>query len=287
MESQEELKDLKDELHRKIGRNMVMFQYMEQMLKFLVANGRFAGNINSLKSEIEKKRADVNKKTMGQLVGNFLENTYSEYEDSNDRAESDLPYFSFDFRIQTDEAYYETRKATLASIVSERNELIHHLLSRYNFQSDDSCIELGQYLDKQHDRLKPEIKNMQDLVENFIKCRKKAAVYLQSDACEKEFRLADIRQNPVVIWLGQIAREVTREDGWTLLSIAGKILKTQKPGEVADCLKQCGVKTLKGIILATGIFELKEEPTGSGGIRLLYRLSPGWELSEHKNTVCY
>ena len=95
MEPQETPTILKDELHRKIGRNMIMFQHMEQMLKFLVANGQFAGNIHSLKARIEKKRADVNKKTMGQLVGNFLESTYSEYEDNGDTSESDLPYFSF------------------------------------------------------------------------------------------------------------------------------------------------------------------------------------------------
>ncbi|MBM9606746.1 hypothetical protein [Desulfopila inferna] len=286
MKSQEEWKDLKDELHRKIGRNILMFQHMEQMLKFLVANGRFAGNIKSLKEKTEKKRADTYKKTMGQLVGNFLETTYSEYEDSDDRAESDLPYISFDFKIQADEACYEKRRQVLASIVSERNELVHHLLPRYNFQSNESCIELGNYLDEQHDRLKPEISDMQNVVDTFIKSRNEAVAYIQSETFEKEFRLADIRQNPVVIWLAQITKEASREDGWTLLSIAGKIIKTQKTSEFANCLKQCGVKTLKGIILAAEIFDLKEEPTNNGGIRLLYRLSSGWELSNNKKAVC-
>ncbi len=286
MDSQETPTNSKDELHRKLGRNMLMFQHIEHMLKFLVANGQFAGNIYTLKERIEKKRADVNKRTMGQLVGNFLENTYSDFEDSGDRAESDLPHFSFDFRVQADEAYYETKKTTLASIVAERNELIHHLLPRYRFQSDESLIECGKYLDEQHERLKPEIKDMEALVESFIKGRKELAEYLQSDDYVRDSRLADIRENPVIIWLGQIAREACREDGWALLSVAGKILKTQKPEEVASCLKLCGVKTLKGILLASEIFELKEEPTSSGGIRLLYRLSPGWELSDSKKTVC-
>ena len=69
------------------------------------------------------------------------------------------------------------------------------------------------------------------------------------------------------------------------LSVAGTILIRERPEEIARSLKQCGAKTLKGIILAAEIFQLKEEPTGSGGIRLLYRLFPGWELSEHKKTV--
>ena len=286
MDSQETPTNSKEELHRKLGRNMLLFQQMEQMLKFLVANGRFSGNIHTLKAKIEKQRTDVKKRTMGQLVGDFLENTYSEFEDSGDRDESELPHFSFDFRIHADETYYETKKTTLASIVAERNDLIHQLLPRYRFQSDENFIECGKDLDDQYERLKPEIKEMEALVESFIKSRKELAEYLQSDDYVRDSRLADIRQNPVIIWLGQIAREAGRKDGWALLSVAGKILKTERPEEVSSCLKLCGVKTLKGILLASEIFELKEEPTSSGGIRLLYRLSPGWELSEHKKAIC-
>jgi hypothetical protein len=105
-----------------------------------------------------------------------------------------LPHFSFDFKIQADEAYYETRKQPLASIVAERKELIHHLLLRYRFQSDESFIECGKHLDEQY-----EIKYMKELGKNFIERRK----------------------------------------------------------EVAIC-----------------------------GMRLPYRLSPGWELSDHKKTAC-
>ena len=61
MDSQKIPTNSKDELHRKIGRNMLLFQQMEQMLKFLVANGRVGGNIHTLKARIEKQRADVNK----------------------------------------------------------------------------------------------------------------------------------------------------------------------------------------------------------------------------------
>jgi hypothetical protein len=61
MDSQKIPTNSKDELHRKIGRNMLLFQQMEQMLKLLVANGRVGGNIHTLKARIEKQRADVNK----------------------------------------------------------------------------------------------------------------------------------------------------------------------------------------------------------------------------------
>jgi hypothetical protein len=64
--------------------------------------------------------------------------------------------------------------------------------------------------------------------------------------------------------------------------VAGQVLKRQKPDEVKDCLSLCKAKSLKGIIVATEIFDLKEEPTDKGGIRVLYRLSAGWKLGSAK-----
>jgi len=54
-----------------------------------------------------------------------------------------------------------------------------------------------------------------------------------------------------------------------LSSVAGSI----KPGknELKDKL---GHKTLKAMTLATGLFDINEELTDKGGIRVLYRLKP-------------
>ncbi len=39
MEAKIELEKAKNEVLRKIGRNMLLFQQLEQMLKYLIANG--------------------------------------------------------------------------------------------------------------------------------------------------------------------------------------------------------------------------------------------------------
>lgn len=94
-----------------------------------------------------------------------------------------------------------------------------------------------------------------------------------------ELTLNELRQTRLVVWLGQIAEEAARNDGWTYLNTAGQILQTQQPEEVTSIKKKFGYKSLKDIILASQLFDFMEEPTEKGGVRVLYKLQEGWELS--------
>ena len=49
MESDTELERLRNEVFRKIGRNVLNFQNLERKLKFLIANGQIAGYASELR----------------------------------------------------------------------------------------------------------------------------------------------------------------------------------------------------------------------------------------------
>jgi len=82
MEINVELEKLKNEVLRKIGRNVMLFQQMEHLLKFLVANGTSSAYASELKTNHEQRTATIYKKTMGKVVGEFLENTFSPSEET-------------------------------------------------------------------------------------------------------------------------------------------------------------------------------------------------------------
>ena len=67
------LEDLVREIQRKIGRNILLFQQLEYFLKYVVANRQFSGYSSDLEKIIASRRESVNKQTMGQLVGQFVE----------------------------------------------------------------------------------------------------------------------------------------------------------------------------------------------------------------------
>jgi hypothetical protein len=163
-----------DDVLRKVGRNVVLFQQLEQLLKFVVANGNLTGFASELKTLKEAQENKVNKQTMGTLVGQYVENSNPETDkQSTEPEEIDEAYFSFSFRIECDDDYYESRKEALRKLVSERNDLIHHLLPRFDMKSAESCRVLGKELDDQSDKIRLEMDVKQQLtIFNRKKVRK-------------------------------------------------------------------------------------------------------------------
>jgi hypothetical protein len=268
----EQLENIKNEVLRKIGRNMLLIQRVEHMLKFLIANGKVSGSASELPNIRYKQKATIHKQTMGQLVGQFLSNAYSAGTDDSDVPDSITePHFSFNFTIETDEGSFEARKQALASIVAERNELIHHFLPRFNPSSLESCQEAENYLDGQREKLVPEIENLRSLVDALQNGRKLLAEFLQSDEGKEHFRQSWLRQSRLVNLLQEFSVRASRDDGWTLLNVAGHFLHQYAPDEMANLKNKYGHSTLKGVILATDLFEIFEEPTNKGGVRVLYK----------------
>jgi len=72
MDLEVELEKARNEVLRKIGRNMLLFQQMEYMLKYIVANSELSGNIDELKVNREKRTEKVRTQTMGLLIGQYI-----------------------------------------------------------------------------------------------------------------------------------------------------------------------------------------------------------------------
>lgn len=274
------LDDLVREVQRKIGRNILLFQQLEYLLKYIVANARFSGYSSELEGIISARKESVNKQTMGQLVGQFVENSNPQKNDfSNEPDELKEPHLSFDFRIESDEESYKEKKESLSRLVFERNKLVHNLLPELNPESFESCQKVERDLDKQADKVRIEIKNVQSLAKCLSDGRKKIADYLGSEKGKKEYLLSFLRQDRLVILLAEIATQVVREDGWVLMNTAGLLVKQHAPDELALLHKGTEHKSLKSLMLKTEMFEFKEEKTKKGGTRVLYKLKDGYELS--------
>jgi hypothetical protein len=270
---------MRNEVLRKIGRNLLLFQQMEGMLKFLIANGAIAGYASDLPA-VQKRRAEaISKRTMGQLVGEFLETHLGEEADKQDGPEELREiWISFRFRVETDAAYVEERRAALADIVAERNDLIHHFLPRWDPQSVESTQEADRYLECQREKALVELEVLRGMVKALEDGRRTFGEFVASGEWKRQFHLEGLRQSRLVILLGDIAQQIGRDDGCVLLNTAGELLRQHAPEEFALMAQRLGHKTLKSLILATEIFDIVEEPTKKGGVRVMYRLKPGWSL---------
>lgn len=268
----------KNEVLRKIGRNVMLFQQLEQLLKFIITNGSISGYASELESNQKQKNESIKKQTMGQLVGQYLKTTHSAEELIDDAKEFKEAFISFKFQIESDSVYYETKKADLSKMVFERNELIHHVLPRFDLNSLESCIELEYQLDNQKEKIIHEINDLEQKIKHLQEVKKALVDFIDSDEGKKQFELSWLRQTPLVLLLGDISVQTARPDGWTSINIAGQLIKKYAPEESALLKTKYGYKSLKALILATELFDIYEELTDKGS-RILYKLKPDWALS--------
>jgi hypothetical protein len=176
--------------------------------------------------------------------------------------------------VNADSNFYESKKQALKSLVDDRNDLIHHLLPRFNSESIDSCLETERYLDEQREKLIPEYDYLKSLIDDLNESRRLSADYLSSDEGIKQIELSFLQQSPLISLLLNISIQKPRLDGWTLLSVAGPEIRRILPEEMDQIKNRYGYKTLKEIILASEFFDILEEPTKKGGVRVLFLSKP-------------
>lgn len=267
-----ELEKTRDEVHRKIGRNMLLLQEVEYLLKYLIANGKVAGSISEIMEIRQRQNESVKTKTLGQLVGQYVEDTHKNEMVTEIPGNLQEPHISFSVKVECSSDEYENKKKTLESIVKERNELIHHFLPRFYPDSIENWRKADEYLDQQHAKIFPE----KNFLRHIIAAMKKMAEYLASEEYEKELVSSVSSENPLVVKLVDFAEQFPAgPDGWTWLAAARKDFWKKAPEEMKLLSMD---NTLKNLILATGIFDLAEGRADNSDIQLLYRLKPEWKV---------
>ena len=183
-----ELTKIKNEVLRKIGRNVLLYQQVEHILKYLVSNGRISGNVDTLKSSLEKRKSSVAKRTMGMVAGDFFAEILGEYDSLETNPENpSKAQLSINFRIETEEKHFELRQDKIAALVADRNELIHHLMPKLNTDSVETWIETGRHLDLQREKIIPELEYLQKIAQQFSSMRKELGEYLMSPEGRRQF----------------------------------------------------------------------------------------------------
>jgi len=174
--------DVRDQALRKIGRNVVNFQKMEAMLKFLNTQQALTGSLKDISRIAAQAKKFTSKQPMGQLAEAFLRSVYSNAQGVLEQADPKEVSVSFSLRMELDPALVVERKKALRSVVAERNKLIHKWLATFDPNSLESCKKLAAGLDEQHARIWPEFETLRAIVQAVREYQREAARYLASDA---------------------------------------------------------------------------------------------------------
>ena len=148
-----------DDALRKIGRNLILFQQAEHAIKDLLAIGNLhaSGNHQPDRGEL---LGVWNKQTMGQLLKVFVERHCTNQEPaanfSNNQRETS---FTVSFTLGHTSHEASQRLCALEAPVQERNDFVHHLLTRLPGEGA-SFQDFCDHLDRQHEAIKLEISRL-------------------------------------------------------------------------------------------------------------------------------
>ena len=268
-----ELQTAYDEVLRKIGRNLIMFQKAEHCIKGLVAMGSF----RFAQSDTAKSFVDLvqgMKDTMGGLKSQLFERHYYEGEEPV----AHLPEISDpkEVIIQTTFTRQLTdlhlRRAAIDRMVVERNDLVHNLLVRLEPRSLDSCNDVAGLLDRQREMILPELEWLQDQFRETHEQILGMLRFMTSPEGTEIMRTSELQQCPAIGKLASFAEATAEPEGWVAVRDAYRRLDEDEQSDITRLRKYYNLTSLSSIIAASRLFEIKFERGDDRPGRYFYRL---------------
>lgn len=267
------LKKSIDEIYRKIGKNILSIQKLEYLLKFISIHQNVGAHISQFNEAYKDKVQSVRKQTMGQLVNNHFNNKVDE--SANEPDVSNEPYFSIE--LQFPSTYYDEKYNTLTDLIAKRNDLVHHFFLNYDLQSAKDYQVAEKFLDELYNRINEEVESLKTIAEYIERTKSAFREFIESDQFVKEMEMSYLKNSDLILYLQDIAQNIAREDGWASLSLAGKLIREVIPDEMAMLKQKYGYKSLKPLLLESGLFDLHQEST-----QVFYRVKPAIVFNNRK-----
>lgn len=260
-----------DEVLRRVGRNLVIFQQIEHSLKLLLANHKNAGPIDKYAANLQARADCINTKMLGHLVEKYATEVLRDAGEEVPEKEKPADWFAFSFQISGETAFIEGLRRDLKLMTDERNELVHHFLPRWQQANEEALTATLTYLDAQRQRVLPMHEHLRSTVQHLHETAKQFAEFVASPEYQKQTELLWLQASPLVSLMLEVADQYHRQDGWTYLAQAGDLAARDLPDEVKHFKERYGFKTLKQLLVGANIFNVVDEPLTGGRFRTLYR----------------
>jgi hypothetical protein len=268
----ESIVEAQREVQRKLGRNLLRIQQLEVMVKSIVAHGVFESESGDMHSFLDRRKQDVAKKTLGQVVGELTTDLLSmpgnEEDHQQDHAGDPAKiWFRTSFRIEMSPEDHQCTQQRLAELVELRNELVHHFIEIHDIWTVEGCARAEAYLDDCFRLIDERFGELRKIAQHQDEVRKDIAAVMQSDEF-KDFLLHGILPGGTgAIWssctivnLLLDAEATLAVDGWTPLARAIEYISGREPSHTP---KRYGCSSWRQVLHESAIFTIRREQSGS------------------------
>ncbi len=265
--------NLEAEVLRKIGRNLLIFQQIEYMLKRILGNSRMHGYVHELAINKENRVNGIQKDMLGLLIQRYIDEILSDAnEEQQGPQELSGPWLFFSFKFTGDDKFYELQCRNFELVREERNQLVHQFLPYWRTDSPEQLSIVCEYLDEQRQKILPTWEHLKSVVETMHQAFQEHASHFASEEFNQCLNLMLLQGSPLIQLFCDISTRISRADGWTCLARAGQLVHEEAPNEVAKMKAKYGYDSFKKLLVASKCFEIFDEPLPNGRFRTFYRL---------------
>ncbi|MEC4718163.1 hypothetical protein RY831_03320 [Noviherbaspirillum sp. CPCC 100848] len=266
-----DLKPLHDEVLRRIGRNLLLFQQIEALFKHVLATHKAEGEPENFQERLQKETTAINRSMMGSLVEKYGKEFLQDA--GTDLTDEDRPvaWLSFKFHLVAETDVIVKLQRDMELMKDARNELVHGFLPRWQPDSKERLEDALSYLDQQRENAIPMLEHLRESARHLDEGRRLMLELISSGEHERLMELAWLKSSPLVELLQRVATSLPREDGWTYLALAGNVAMRDLPDEVKNIKERYGLAKFKGLLLASEMFEIRDETLPGGGTRTIYK----------------
>ena len=272
----ENIAEVQREVQRKLGRNLLRIQQLEVMVKSMVAHSVIESESGDIHSFLDKRKQDIAKKTLGQVVGDLTTDLISlpakeEGQQQERPGDPTKIWFRTSFRIEMSPEDHQRTQRRLAELVEMRNELVHHFIEIHDIWTVAGCASADAYLDDCFRLIDERFEELRKMAQHQDEVRKEMANVMQSDGFS-DFLLHGILPGGTgAIWSSCTIVNLLRDaeatlavDGWTPLARAIEHISSREPGHTP---KRYGCSSWRQVLHESAIFTIRREQSELGAAK--------------------
>lgn len=172
----------RDALLRRVGRNVVNFQYLEATLRNMIPSLHTEGTPRDIQSRLDATARRYKKSSLGDLADVFIGTVLPKHKADDCDAAEITDEFSIrqSVTIEATPDVAAQHRRELLKLVVERNRLVHRDLLSVDLDSQEQCEQLSERLDEQNDRIRKHLADLNSLREAHLEALTHFSRYIES-----------------------------------------------------------------------------------------------------------
>ena len=263
---------LQQDVQRRLGRCMLRIQQYERLMKAMLAHHELAGPVDTLEVQRSTRIEKLSDKSLGTLVKALFE-TYVVRDGferdllPDDKVATDRISMAFSFRMSMAPDRWAQTKEAVEDLVAMRNDLVHHLIDRFDVWSEDGCVAAVRHLEDSYGRIDRHYLELVEWATNMEKAREMAASFSQSQAFH-DLVVNGIAPDGSFDWSnsGMVralrqAVEANGTEGWARLDEVRSWLAVHEAEQTPE---KYGCRSWPQVVSDSRLFDLKYRTTEDG-----------------------